>query len=276
MLHTRTWGLAAVLSVVLAACGGGSDEPVSPPTTGNPTATLAASAQSASDSVAAARSGASALNKVNGIGNLLPVGVQSAPLGVTGSDTSGCSGGGSYVETYTVASESRITRGDKDHLVFSSCVEMGITFSGTLDIEVKSYSNDSNFAVTFGASGFTAAQGGVTTGPYSFDGEISLVNGVAGLSFSVDGQTVVGAPSVTRNGSSVVVNAGTTRDKQGDGFVEVRFTGWRFDANTLRPTAGTAVVTGAGGNKATITVAADGYHVSFNIGGTISDYVVPF
>ena len=282
MAHgTKNWVLTVVLAVALTACGGGGGDDAgmqaaSPPATGAPTAALSASSQSASDSVASARSGASALNKVNGIGNLLPVGVQSLPLGVTASDTWSCSGGGSYVETYTVASEDRVSRGDRDHLVFSSCVELGITFSGTLDMEVTSYTSSQTFAVSFEASGFTSVYGGVTNGPYSFAGAISLVNGVVDLSFSVDGNTVVGAPSVTRSGSTVVVNAGTTRNKLGNGFVQVSFSGWRFDAATLLPTAGTAVVTGADGNRATITVASDGYHVSFNIGGTVSNYVVPF
>lgn len=279
MFKTRNWGLAAALALLLTACGGGGDDSngtETPPIGGPPTTTLSASQQGASDAVEAARSGASALNKINGIGNLLPGGVQSAPLGLTSTDSGVCSEGGSYVETITEASPDRITRGDKDHTVFSSCTEFGITFSGTLDMEVTSYSNDSTFAISIEATGFTATQGGVTTGPFSFEGQISFVNGEVDFSFSVDGQTVVGAPSVSRSGSIVTVDSGITRDNLGNGFVEIEFSDWSFNANTLRPTSGTAVVTGAGGNTATITVASDGYHVRFNIGGTITSYVVPF
>jgi hypothetical protein len=282
------WWLSAVVAGLLSACGGGggggTDEtPVqpilqSPPVTGAPTAVLAATSQTAASLVTASQAGASAVDKVDGFSSL-PLGVQVAPpSGVTSTETLACSGGGNMTGTVDAVDPNQPAVGDSAKLQFSNCVEMNVSFSGSVAVRITRYRNDNDFAAAFSVAGLLVTESGLTRGPLSFAGQVD--ESAAGISFAyeVDQQAVVGDPLVSRSGSTVTVDSATTRSYLGSttGFVEVRLSHWVFNRDTGRPSAGTASVTGANGNSATVTVQADGYHVGISVGGVVSNLVVPF
>lgn len=279
MSRLLTWLAPAALAALLGGCGGGGGDsgPIAtaPPVTGTPTAAITASSQTAGDAVTIAKNGASALDKVDSF-SALPLGVQTAPLAVTTTQTTPCSGGGSEFATINQARAEATTAGDTARLVLTDCTESGIRFNGTIDLSVSRWVSDMNFALSFAATDLTAAQGGTTRGPFSFTGAADFNGNSLSYSFNVDGQAVVGEPAITRNGNTLTIASATVRANYGTGFVEVTFSGWVFDRSTGRPSAGTAIATGAGGNTVKVVVASDGYHATVTVGGVATNYVVAF
>ncbi len=286
MTNNSKWLAALFMVAALAACGGGGGsggaggvQPLvltEPPVTGAPTAVLTASQQTAVDLVAAAKAGAAAVEKVDGFSSL-PLGVQvTPPAGVMTTTPIMCHGGGSAQLTQNSASSSTTTVGDSARVVFSGCVEQGFMTSGTVNLTLTRYVNDNNLTALFSAIDLVTNAGGMSRGPFSFTGQIDYNFGAITFSYGIDGVTVVGNGTLSRDGNSITIMAATTRNNLGSGFGEVRLTGWTFNRATGRPSTGTATWTGAAGNSATTTVANDGYHVSITINGVVTNFTVPF
>lgn len=289
MIKLSQWLITSALTAALAACGGGgggadpadTTGPVAstaPPVSGAATAVLSPTAQTASAVVTAARDGASAVEKVDGFSGL-PLGVQVSPAtGVVTTETVACSGGGSSTITTDTAAANAVAAGDTLRMNFSQCVEPPVTFSGTVLARITRYANENSFAFTFEAQNLTMSGAGVDRGPFSFSGQADYSPAGVSFAYTVDDSTVVGAPSVSRDGNTVVVNNATTRNKlgTGNGFVEVSFSGWTFDRRTGRPTAGTARISAANGDSATITVSSTGYQVVLVVAGASTSHLVPF
>ncbi len=274
------------ITAALVACGGGggsgdaasSGAAAAPPVTGAATAVLSASTQTAGEVVAVAKAGASSVEKIDGFSSL-PLGVQvSAPTGVITTETHVCTSGGSFVLNADTASTSALTTGDSLRLVFDHCAENPVTFSGTVALKVTRFATDTDFAFNFDATNFVITSSGLDRSPVSFSGQIDFSNNSVSYAYIVDGNTVVGAPVLSRSGNTVAISSATTRSNLGtsSGFVEVRFSNWRFDRSTGRPTAGTATITAANGNTGTVKVTATGYQVVLLIGGVSSNYTVAF
>lgn len=288
MTRFKQWLITSLFSAALVACGGGGGgDPAdttgpaastAPPISGAATAVLSPTAQTASAVVTAARDGASAAEKVDGFSGL-PLGVQVAPAtGVVTTETVACSGGGNSTITTDTAAANAVAAGDTLRMSFSQCVEPPVTFSGTVLARITRYANENSFAFTFEAQNLTMSGAGLDRGPFSFSGQADYSPAGVSFAYMVDDSTVVGAPSVARDGNTVVVNQATTRSKlgSGSGFVEVTFSGWTFDRRTGRPSAGTARISAANGDSATITVTGTGYQVVLVVGGASTSHLVPF
>ncbi len=290
MLKYSHWLACALVAATLSACGGGGggDEgggggapvvPVpmtAPPLAGSPTAVLAGSQQGAAALVAVVKAGAAAMDKVDGFSSL-PLGVQvSPPTAVTTTDTEVCSGGGNVVGTFNVVNANAIFPGDTAKLVFSNCVEFGITTNGMIDLSFTRVVSEDNFASSFTATDLVVSQAGLSRGPASFTGQVDYANGVVNFAYAVDGVSVLGSPSISRTGNNVLVTRGVTRNNLGSGFVESNYNGWAFDRITGRASAGSATVTAANGRSASVSIDVDGYHVTINADGMANVYVVPF
>jgi hypothetical protein len=286
MTKLRNWMSAALIAAALAACGGGGGGGDAglvvtasvPPVTGSPTGAISASAQSTADLVAAAKAGATAANTVNGFSSL-PLGVQvTLPTGVVTTNTFPCPNGGSYVLTDNTANPTTTSVGDTEKLVFSNCAELGFTFNGTFDLTATRFAGPNDFGASFVVTNMSVAQSGASHGPFSFTGQIDIHAGNITYAFAVNGHSVVGTVVVTYSGNTVTIASATTRSNltTSSGFVEVHFSNWVFDANTGRPTSGTANVFAANGDTAMIVVQSDGYHVTVNVAGVTTSSVVGF
>lgn len=284
------WLAVACMVGSLVACGGGGGDDggvagvvggggalAAPPIAGAPTATLTSSQQTANELAVAANAGAAAVNVVDGF-SALPLGVQVAlPTGVTTTETLSCTGGGTATLTENLANPNSLTVGDSGNLVLSNCAELGYVFSGTVALSITRFVNDDDLTSSFSASNLSVSEGGTTRGPLNFTGQIDIVSGQVAYSFNVDGSTVIGIAVVSRNGNVVTISDATTRvNIDAGGFVEIRYSGWVFDLATGRPSAGSATVTAANGDTASVIVQNDGYHWTITVNGVATTYTVLF
>jgi hypothetical protein len=210
--------------------------------------------------------------------NTLPIAVQlRPPTAVILTDTFACTGGGTVFETDDLADPNGITVGDSARFVLNACIELGVTMTGSIDMLLTRYVDDNNLTTTFSASEITATIGGSTFGPASFAGHLDINAGQVSYAYNVNGTTVIGNGVVSRNGDTVTISSGTVRvGLSTGGFVEISFSNWVFDYRTGIPTSGSATVTAANGDSASVSVQQDGYHWTVTVNGVASNFTVPF
>lgn len=93
---------------------------------------------------------------------------------------------------------------------------------------------------------------------------------------AVSGSVVVGQPSVTVSGDTVLIDSGTLHTDYAAGWLELDYSGWTYDAATGVASAGTITVTGITGNSAAITITPNGYSVAITVFGLTVTFGVPF
>jgi hypothetical protein len=292
MDNLHTWFVSIGLSLALLGCGGGGGStsvPVTsaPPVSGSSTATLGNSQQDANELVAITKTAAGSAVAVSGF-SVLPVGgapsaAAAGPVRVqalavqTSGGTHTCSLGGTGAYTIRFSNSAAPSAGDVLSFTFTNCSEVvGLSESGQVDVTLSRWNSDQDFAFGFAVTGLTAVDNGQATGPYTFSGQYAYANSQATWSYTVNHQTVIGDPVLTRGTGSTTINSGTVRANLGAGYADFAFAGWRFDQSTGRASAGTVSVTGASGQAATISPGDSGYQVELNLGGTKTTYTVAY
>lgn len=80
--------------------------------------------------------------------------------GVTSSQTTACTGGGSITTSAYAASNLVDTVGDSANLVYSNCIESGVALNGTLSMTLLSYTSSSNYIVRANYLNFSVSASG--------------------------------------------------------------------------------------------------------------------
>lgn len=130
----------------------------------------------------------------------------SVVVGVSGSETVSCSGGGTATVSFNVADPDVVSNGDSVSISASNCVEDGMRMNGGLSLTFSnitgtpsaSSSWSATLAITF--RNFSVVDGSVTD---SANGDLRLgySQGASGYSYSATGNSL--AVSTTRGGSTV-------------------------------------------------------------------------
>ncbi|MEC5385508.1 hypothetical protein VVD49_07210 [Uliginosibacterium sp. H3] len=83
-----------------------------------------------------------------------------AVAAITSSSTTACTGGGSYVGTEVYASSSTDTVGDTYTVVYTNCIESGLTLNGTVKLELRAFNaNRTSFSIRVAYTSLRAASG---------------------------------------------------------------------------------------------------------------------
>jgi hypothetical protein len=211
----------------------------------------------------------------------LPLGVTIAlPGGVVTTDARNCAPSGTVSDVVDSGSDNALSPGDTWTTTYTNCANSsGSVISGSFARTYTAYTSSSNYTYTLKASSVTGQVAGTAFGPYAFDATNTVTANVGDVRYLVDGHWVVGQPEGDRTGNTVTLRRATVRAAQGAGYVEMVYSNWAWDAASGRPvgTAGSVVLTGAGGNTATVKAGANGYDVSIVVGGAAAQtFTVPY
>jgi hypothetical protein len=248
----------------------------------------------------ASQSSAAALAKEvqGGIPNLvaaansqsLPGAIHSLTLPAGVSVTENCTAIGGTAGSITLNSNitsSTIVAGDTIDISYNGCTLVSggetIVENGNATIVYTSYVSATDFSFTVTYSNLSVSATGTynyTFGPASGSWTYTDNNGVYSVvsNLSNGGVTNIGSTSITTGGSDVTISSATYvyNSSAAGGVVTVSINNWTYDTSTGLPVSGTIIVTGANGDKVTITASATGYTVVYDIGGTLSSFTVSY
>jgi hypothetical protein len=262
-----------------------------PPSTGTPTALFSKDLSTATSLVNKVKAAMLAMVQIAPTSNVsfvANVPEFTALDGTVATKNKACSIGGSVAVAIQNPTSATTLPSGFNRSNISDCSEIsGISESGAIASFYTKSIDDNNFTYTNIITDYSVKVSGVTYGPYSRTDHCAVVNTVESCYHAINGQAIIGHPSVTYSGNVAGVSNGVVHSfYDGTSWIEISSgNGWEFDRTTGVPatsTLGVVNIYGGGSlysNYATVEVNSlhTGYVVKIHSDfSTFSSFTVAF